>query len=97
MEDVEEVRGEVIRVVRGGFEDHGPDGAVRLDQSVVRVIEPAALAGRTLSIVIDADDASDVLGSEGPVAFVIALEDLDLDVIFTGALTELRRLSRGSE
>ena len=91
MTELVEVEGEVVRVVAGGFEDHDRGGTVRRDQSVVRVTRPAELSGRVLRIVVD-DDAADALRREGGIAFAVEASDLELDTVFSGALTSLRRL-----
>lgn len=87
-----EIRGDVVRVVRGGFEDFAEGGDVRRDQAVVEVTQPSDLAGRVVRIVIDDDAAADVLDREGPVAFDVDPSDLELEVVFSGALENLRRL-----
>jgi hypothetical protein len=96
MSGLVDVRGDVIRVVPRGFADHGPDGPVRLDQSVVRVTGPAELAGRTLTIVLDDGSGDALLRREGGVAFLVDGEDLDLDVLFSGALTDVRDPASGA-
>jgi hypothetical protein len=84
------VEGEVVRVVRGGFEDTHEGGTSSRDQSVVRLTQPSELAGRLIRVVVD-DPEADALRNEGAVAFDVDPTDLELDAIFSGALMNVRR------
>lgn len=92
MTDVVTVKAQVVEVATGVFEDHSAFGSSGRDQCLIRVTKPADFADRIVRVVIDDRAAADLLRPENRVAFELHPPDLDLDVVFSGALENLRRL-----